>query len=139
MALLESYSSGRFSAGLSRPASSLCSLAISAAVSVLLLSTTVVVAKEKKIPRVVTGAVLDEADNGIIGASVVLTDVQTGKKTATYTQEGGHYKFSDLLPTHDYEVQGVFKGLSSEIRKVSIFDNRNTIVLNLRIPPPRER
>ena len=129
----------RFSVGRSCPARRLCSLAISATVGVLLFSTTVLVAKEKKILRMVTGTVLDEADNGIVGASVVLTDLQTGKKNASYTQEGGQYKFSDLLSTHDYEVQAVFKGLSSEIRKVSIFDNRNTIVLNLRIPPPRER
>lgn len=96
------------------------------------------VAKDKKISRTVTGAVLDESENGIVGASVVLTDLQTGKKNATYTKEDGRYQFNDLQPSHDYEVQANHKGLSSEVRKVSSFDDRNTIVLNLRIPPPKD-
>ncbi len=92
--------------------------------------------KEKKISRIVTGTVLDQADNGIVGATVVLTDLQTGKKNATYSQEGGRYQFADLQATHDYEVQANYKGLTSEARRVSSFDNRNTIVLNLKIPSP---
>jgi len=96
------------------------------------------VAKEKNIPRVVTGAVLDEAENPIASAAVVLTDLQTGKKTATYTKEDGLYLFSDLRSTRDYEVQASYKGMFSQVRKVSMFDNRNKIVLNLNIPPPKE-
>jgi len=95
-------------------------------------------AKENKPTRVVTGVVSDEAENPIVGAAVVLTDLQTGKKHATYTREGGAYQFSDLQPTRDYEVQATHQGLASRVRKVSQFDPRNRIVLNLRIPPPKE-
>lgn len=94
--------------------------------------------KKKEVPRLVAGAVLDESDNPIVGASVVLTDLQTGKKGAIYTQEDGLYEFSDIQETRDYEVQATFKGLSSQVRKVSMFDNRKRIVLNLQIPPPKE-
>ena len=96
------------------------------------------IAKEKKTPRIVTGTVLDEADNPISGAAVVLTDLQTGKKSGTFTKEDGIYLFSDLQPTRDYEVQAAHKGQTSQVRKVSMFDNRNRIVLNLTIPPPKD-
>ncbi len=111
-----------------------CSLALGAVLLALVVYPPPLIAKEKKIPRRVTGAVLDGSENGIPGASVALTDLQTGKKYAKYTGENGLYEFSDLDPHHDYEVQASFKGASSEARKVSSFDTRNKIVLNLRIP-----
>ncbi len=101
------------------------------------LSGRLLIAKQKKVPRIVTGAVLDDRENAIVGASVVLTDLQTGKKVATYTKEGGLYQFSDLLPSHDYEVKAEYKDASSEVRKASSFDTRNRIVLNLKIGPPK--
>ncbi len=94
-------------------------------------------AAKKKPPgqKVVSGVVFDAADNPIVGATVELTDVQSGKKNAIYTQEGGRYQFTDLQRTHDFEVRASFRGASSEVRKASSFDDRDTIVLNLKIPP----
>ena len=139
LTVIETPCGWRFSVCRAGPPRKFWLVALGVTVVVLLLLTAGLLAKEKKkISRVVTGAVLDERDIGIVGAWVVLTDLQTEKKIGTYTQDGGQYKFSNLLATHDYEVQAVFKDLSSEVRRVTIFDNRNTIVLNLRIPPPRE-
>jgi hypothetical protein len=95
-------------------------------------------AKEKKPSRLVTGLVSDEAENPLVGAAVVLTDLQTGKKTATYTTGDGTYRFTGLQPTRDYEVQATHRGVSSQVRRVSSIDPRNRIVLDLRIPPPKE-
>lgn len=111
---------------------------IAAAVLLCAFSMPGLLAKEKKPSRVVTGVVSDEAENPIVGATVVLTDLQTGKKHAIYTGEGGAYQFSDLQTTRDYEVQATHQGLASRVRKVSQFDPRNRIVLDLRIPPPKE-
>jgi hypothetical protein len=91
-------------------------------------------AKEKAVTKTVSGAVLDEADNAIVGAAVKLTDLYTGKQVAAYTGEGGHYQFADLPPNHDYEVQATYKGSSSDVRKVSSVDTRRRIVINLTIP-----
>ena len=112
-------------------------LAWAAAVLGAGLSARSLLAKEKKVPRVVTGVVLDASENGVAGASVELTDVTTGKKLEIYTPEGGRYLFSDINPHHDYEVQASYKGVSSQVRKASSFDTRNRIVLDLRIPPPK--
>jgi hypothetical protein len=95
-------------------------------------------AKEKKpVTRTVSGVVLDEAENGIEGATVELADVQTGKLVAVYSQEGGQYHFSDLLPSHDYKIKATFKGSSSEGRQISSIDTRMRVVINLTIPGPK--
>jgi hypothetical protein len=95
-------------------------------------------AKEKKPERLVTGLVSDESDSPIAGATVTLTDLTTGKKTASYTTAEGRYQFSGLEFTRDYEVQATSKGVASQVRRVSTVDPRNRITLNLQIPPPKE-
>ena|SRR5437879_4520079 len=90
--------------------------------------------KKKETPRTISGRVLDEADNGISGAVVELTDLQTGKKVAIFSEEEGRYKFSDLERNHDYEVKASYKGAPSEARKAS-FLGEQQLILNLRIPP----
>lgn len=94
--------------------------------------------KKEKPPRTVMGIVVDESENPIVGAVVEMTDVKTGKKTAIYTQDGGHYQFAGIDQDHDYKIQASYKGVTSQIRTASSFDSRNTIRLNLQIPPPKE-
>jgi hypothetical protein len=112
---------------------------VSALILALALAAPGVLAKDLKKPtRVVTGTVLDKDENSIEGAAVVLTDLSTGKKNATYTQKDGQYVFSGLEPTRDYEVQANYNGESSQVRRVNTIDPRDRIVLHLRIPPPEE-
>lgn len=93
--------------------------------------------KQKKVTsKTVSGVVLDQAENGIDGATVTLKDLYTGKTIAVYTRDGGHYQFSDLKFNHDYEIHADSKGVKSETRQVSSVDPRARIVLNLKIPPP---
>ena len=114
-------------------------LALAIVVCVLLSSAAGGVAKQKKkISRTVSGVVLDGTENPIVGASVELTDVTSGKKVAIYSTDGGHYQFSDLDPLHDYEVKALNQNISSGVHKVSTLDDRNNIVVILRIPPPKE-
>lgn len=109
-------------------------------VAALILAAPVLPAKEKELRqyRSVTGLVSDEADNPISGATVTLTDLDSGKKLASYTGDDGRYLFSSLETTRGYEVQATFKGISSRTRKVTTIDPRNKITLNLQIPPPKE-
>jgi hypothetical protein len=113
--------------------------AIFALACVFTVEATVAWAKELKKPtRTVTGVVLDKDDNPIEGAAVILTEVSTGKKNATYTQKDGRYQFSGLEPTRNYDVQATFHGESSQVRHVTAIDPRDRIVLHLKIPPPPE-
>lgn len=96
-------------------------------------------AKEKKVTtRVVSGQVFDSSQNPISGATVQLTDTQTGKKSEIYSEKTGHYEFDGLKFDRDYKVQANFQGVSSEVRKASLFDTRDIVVLNLTIPPPKD-
>lgn len=126
-------SSGRLSRCSSRFVRRVCWVAAYASVCLVTLSLPELVArgKKSKVSKTVTGAVLDEAENPVVGATVKLNDIQTGKKMAISSQEGGRYQFSDLDPTHDYEVQASFQGASSEVRKVSSLDDRRTMVIDL--------
>jgi hypothetical protein len=84
--------------------------------------------------RIVSGTVYDDAQNIIFGATVELKDTQTGKALDIYSQENGEYQYSDLRFDHDYTIQAMYKGASSEPRKISMFDTRWHLVINLTIP-----
>lgn len=92
--------------------------------------------KKGPLPRTVSGKVLDENDNGISGAAVELTDLQNGKKFDIFSEADGQYMFSDLVMTHDYEVRATYKGVASDTRRASVLLEPQ-LVLNLRIPPPK--
>jgi Carboxypeptidase regulatory-like domain len=120
---------GRVCAGFRR--SALCAVLACAPICLLVVCVPRSSAKEKKpVTKTIAGVILDGADNPIVGAAVELSDVQDNKKFAKYSQKDGRYQFTDLDPKHDYEVQVSFKGLSSEVRKVSTIDDRRIVVLN---------
>jgi Carboxypeptidase regulatory-like domain len=115
-------------------------LALVLAAAGLTLAAPSLTARKEKPPttKTVRGQVLDAQDNGIVGAAVEMTDVTTGKKAAIYTEEGGHFVFTGLKTFEDYEFRATEKGKSSETRKVSSWDTRMRVVVNLHIPPPKE-
>jgi len=103
----------------------------------LVFGTPFLIAKQKKVTsKTVTGQVLDPNDNGLDGAGITLKDLQTGKAIAVFTENGGHYQFTDLRFDHDYELQAAYKGAKSETRQVSSFDTRAKVVINFTFPPP---
>lgn len=97
-------------------------------------------AKRRKPPtsKTVTGQVFDASDNVIPGAAVEMKNLTTGKTLAIYAGTSGHFTFTDLKLTQDYQFQAHYKGQTSEIRKVSSWDTRTNLVLNLHIPAPKD-
>lgn len=117
-----------------------CAVALAFAMVLLVFDATPLMAKKKKPPtsKTVRGQVLDPAGNGIAGAAVVMTDLSTQKTTAIYTGEGGHFEFTGLSLNQNYAFQAHYKGKSSAVRKVSYWDTRMRLVLNLYIPPQKK-
>jgi hypothetical protein len=106
---------------------------------VWLLGTVTGLGKDKTpTTRTISGAVMDDAENPIEGATVELTDPQTSKVLDIYSQAGGQYQFTGLRFDHDYTVKAMFKGASSEVRRISMFETRWHLVLNLVIPKPKK-
>ena len=116
------------------------SLALVLAVAGLTVAAPLLMARKEKPPttKTVRGQVLDSKDNGIVGAAVEMTDLTTGKKSAIYTEQGGQFTFSGLKTFEDYSFRATNKGRTSETRKVSSWDTRMRLVVNLHIPPPKD-
>lgn len=103
----------------------------------LLLSGPFLWAKQKPpATKTISGAVLDGSQNGISGATVLLTDLRTHLNTAIFSGAKGAYQFSGLNPAHDYQLQAKYKGMTSDVREVSSLDARMHIVVNLVLAPP---
>lgn len=102
---------------------------------IALLFTVTAIAKKKPLTKTIQGEVLDGENNPIVGASVELTDVTTGKTLGIYSEEGGRYHFTELKPSDDYQVRATYKGQQSDVRRASALDEEGVRVLNLTIPP----
>ena len=83
--------------------------------------------------RVVFGRVLDAEENAVPRAAVRLRNLRTDETRAVYADEEGHYRFTNLKTTVDYEVQAEHNGLVSRARRVSTFDNRREVVYTLKL------
>jgi Carboxypeptidase regulatory-like domain len=117
-----------------------CALALTLATLGLTAGAPSLLARKTKPPttKTIRGQVLDAQDNGIVGATVEMTNLKTGAKTAIYTGDGGHFVFTGIKTYDDYQFRATYKAQASEIRKVSSWDTRMQMVLNLHIPPPKE-
>jgi len=83
--------------------------------------------------RLLTGKVLDKHDSPIADAVVYLINAQTHEIKTYIVSEDGAYHFPELSPNVDYEVFAQFKGVKSDTRTVSQFDDRAVVNIVLRI------
>jgi Carboxypeptidase regulatory-like domain len=102
---------------------------------VLLFAGMVAAKRKKPLTKTIQGEVLDQDNNPIVGASVELTDVTSGKTLGIYSEAGGRYQFTDLKPSDDYQVRATYKGQQSDVRHASALDDEGVKVLNLTISP----
>jgi hypothetical protein len=83
--------------------------------------------------RMLTGKVLDHHDNPLPNAIVYLSNTRTRAVKSYIIGADGAYHFPELSPNIDYEVYAQFKGLKSDTKTVSQFDDRKTVNIVLRI------
>lgn len=89
--------------------------------------------KDDSNTRIVQGTVMDKADQPVEGAVVQLKDTKTLQVRSFYTQQGGTYHFAGLSTNVDYELKAEKSGASSASKTLSIFDNRKTAIVNLKL------
>lgn len=89
--------------------------------------------KEDAGTRSVTGTVFDPDDKAVSGAVVQLKDTKTLQIRSFLTKDDGVYHFSGLKTDVDYQVMAKSGDLSSPTRTISVFDTRQTPVLNLKL------
>jgi len=83
--------------------------------------------------RGVQGTVMGPGEKLIVGAVVQLKDMRTLQVRSFITQEDGAYHFSGLKADIDYQIKAEFQGMSSSAKTLSVFDDRKTPVINLKV------
>jgi len=89
--------------------------------------------KGKSAGRLLYGKVLDPQDNPLADAVVYLTNTRTRAVKTYIVGKDGTYRFPALSTAIDYEVYAQYKGLKSDVKSVSQFDDRSQVYLDLRI------
>jgi len=83
--------------------------------------------------RVIEGTVQDASSNFVSEAIVQLKNTKTSKIVDFITKNDGKFAFRDLPMDIDYELVAKHAGASTPVRKVSVFDTRKDVVLNLQL------
>jgi hypothetical protein len=83
--------------------------------------------------RLLTGKVIDRADNVILNAVVYVTDTRTRAVKTFIVGADGTYRFPALAANVDYEIYAQSNGKSSDTKKMSQFDDRKVVNIVLRI------
>jgi hypothetical protein len=89
--------------------------------------------KEKTVGRLLSGKVLDRADNPLPDAIVYLTNSRTRAVKTYIVGQDGSYRFPALSTAVDYEVYAQSNGHKSDTKSVSQFDDRPQVYLDLKI------
>lgn len=87
--------------------------------------------------RSVSGFVVDHSGQPVAGAAVKLKNLATLDVRSYITQEDGHYRFYGLHPDMEYSLRARRNGHSSKSRKITKFETRESIRLDLRLPNTR--
>lgn len=88
--------------------------------------------------KILKGQVLDEDGSPAAAAIVHLKNLSTKKQLSVVTNKEGRYVFSDLDPKADYEVFAESQGKESRKRRLSQFDTREIIFINLQLASTEE-
>jgi hypothetical protein len=83
--------------------------------------------------RLLTGKVLDRSDSPLPNAVVYLTNTRTRTVKTYIVGPDGSFRFPALQPNLDYEVYAQHNGRKSDVKSVSQFDDRQQVVINLKI------
>jgi hypothetical protein len=83
--------------------------------------------------RHLTGVVTDDQNNPVEGAVVKLKDTKASPPVikSFLSQKDGSYRFSNLSTSVDYEVTAERGQMTSEKRKLGVFDSKKQAVINL--------
>jgi len=95
--------------------------------------------KKKKTPEnslFAEGSVLDPKGKLVKGAVVKLKDVKTLEIRSFITLKDGTYRFSGLSLDNDYELQATFEKQESRVRRISVFESRKKLAIDLKLKEP---
>ena len=91
-------------------------------------------AKDRESPgRLLMGKVVNRQDTPLANAVVYVTDTRTHAVKTYIVGDDGSYRFPALAANVDYEVYAQLNGKTSDTKRVSQFDDRKIITVDLKI------
>lgn len=85
--------------------------------------------------RTVTGFVRDPGNKNVAGAVVRLKDLKTLEVRSFITLDDGAFRFYGLSTDADYELKATHDGMASRVRRLTVYDSRKKVNLNLKLKP----
>lgn len=83
--------------------------------------------------RVVSGAVLTESSEPVVGATVFLKNQKTKAIRSYTTTAKGHFYFAQVNMVDDFDLWAEMKGQKSASKTVSSWDSRKEFVIDLKL------
>jgi hypothetical protein len=109
-------------------------IVVLAGFALLSLNIPLAAAKEKDTPgRLLTGKVVNAQDTPLANAVVYVTDTRTRAVKTYIVGPDGTYRFPALAANVEYEVYAQFNGKASDTKRVSQFDDRKVVTVQLKV------
>ena len=89
--------------------------------------------------RIVRGQVLDQDDKAVATAIVHLKNTSSKEQFSVVTDKEGRYQFNDVDTKSDFEIYAEAGGRKSRLRKISLFDTRPIVRINLQLEPEKDK
>lgn len=89
--------------------------------------------KDKDQLRTLNGTVRNRSDQLLPGAVVYLKNMKTLSVKSYISDDKGEFHFHALSPNVDYEVYAEHKGVRSQTKRMSSFDSRAVMQIDLHI------
>jgi hypothetical protein len=83
--------------------------------------------------RTVSGTILDENSQAVVGATVFLKNEKTKAIRSYISTADGHFRFSQVDMSVDFDLWAEKDGKKSATRTVSSWDDRKEFILDLKI------
>jgi hypothetical protein len=83
--------------------------------------------------RTVSGAILDANSQPVVGATVFLKNEKTKAIRSCISIASGHYRFSQVDMSVDFDLWSEKDGKKSAVKTVSSWDDRKDFILDLKI------
>ncbi len=87
--------------------------------------------------RSVQGIVASPKGDPVEGAVVQLKNSKTLQIRSFITPRDGSYYFHGLSPDVDFELRAEFKDMASSVRRLSVFDSRRKLNIDLKLEPQK--
>jgi len=83
--------------------------------------------------RTVSGRVTGNGDAPLKDAIVYIKNTRSNALKTYIADDAGKYQFNALLPNVDYEIFADSQGKKSDTKRLSSFDSRKDVIINLHI------